>query len=54
VGKSTRCAAYPSARASSAGGKVSAKVRGDVDSAPCVVLDPYYGWVNVCPYSYYY
>jgi hypothetical protein len=23
-------------------------------SDPCVVLDPYYGWVNVCPYSYYY
>jgi hypothetical protein len=22
--------------------------------APCVVFDPYYGWVNVCPYSYYY
>jgi hypothetical protein len=23
-------------------------------SDPCVVLDPYYGWVNVCPYSPYY
>ena len=23
-------------------------------SDPCVVWDPYYGWVNVCPYSYYY
>jgi hypothetical protein len=21
---------------------------------PCVVWDPYYGWVNACPYSYYY
>jgi hypothetical protein len=23
-------------------------------SDPCLVLDPYYGWVNVCPYSPYY
>jgi hypothetical protein len=22
-------------------------------SDPCVVWDPYYGWVNVCPYPYY-